>query len=297
MQVQVCAFAGYVRRTLANQLCGAFDGGVFFALSIAVPRVRAFIRSIRAMCNGSGAAGVALILCCVVGATAHAGGSLDKPGLMWNRTGLPLSFPLRVKSVQGQDYVVLLRDAETGRAALAANVLGGTFFSVLVPPGTFDVFLIAHAEWQGDKTEPPVDGPGTLRVVEPLTFAVLGHARKSGFTIDITAVPLSGPSGVQVVSQDICQRRVAGRSARQVIPKVPPLENPVVGEEIQRNRFLRGDNAIDTADRLRMQRQGDPVLLGAPAVPLAMPEPRPEPRTPTGTGTAQRGSTLIEQQC
>ena len=239
---------------------------------------------------------MALVLCCIFGASTASSDPLDTPGLMWNRTGLPLSFPLRVKSVAGQDYVVLLRDHETGAAALAANMLGGTFFSVLVPPGTFDVFMIAHAGWRGDLAEPPVDVPGTLRVTEPLTFAVLGHARKSGYTIDITAVPQTGPSGVQVVSQDVCQRRVAGRPAQQVIPKVPPINAPAVGEEIQRNRFLRGDNAIDTADRLRMQRQGDPIMLGAPAVPLALPD-RPEPGTRPERGTARSSGTLIEQQC
>ncbi len=61
------------------------------------------------------------------------------PGLMWNRSGLPAIFPLQVKTSAGNNYFLTLIDAETGKKTLAAFIIGGEFFKVLVPPGTFVV--------------------------------------------------------------------------------------------------------------------------------------------------------------
>lgn len=65
-------------------------------------------------------------------------------GLMWNRTGLPAVFPLQVDTVPGNNYVMRLSDPATGVDLLAAYVIGGKFFRVLVPPRYFQ-----HTLWRG----------------------------------------------------------------------------------------------------------------------------------------------------
>ena len=61
----------------------------------------------------------------------------QKPGLIWNRSGLPAVFPLQVKTLSGRDFVLTLVDEDTRLEALAAYIVGGAFFKVLVPPGTY----------------------------------------------------------------------------------------------------------------------------------------------------------------
>ncbi len=113
----------------------------------------------------------------------------DKPrqGLMWNRTGLPAVFPLHVKTTIGEDYVLLLSDPQTGADVLAAFIVGGRFFRVLVPPGTFRVRFAAGVTWQGADTM--FGRAGQTRIIEMpelLTFEVKGLRTKSGHLIDLT---------------------------------------------------------------------------------------------------------------
>jgi hypothetical protein len=130
-------------------------------------------------------------------------------GLMWNRTGLPAVFPLLVKTRPGRDYYMVLADAETGSAALAAYIKGGDFFRVLVPPGTYHVRFAYGLGWQGaERLFGPGDETGFYDLPEPQTFKVIGLARKSGHIIDLRG--LVGPDEKVVAVDDlsICQRQL-----------------------------------------------------------------------------------------
>lgn len=74
----------------------------------------------------------------MLGATvAQAGGDVPRQGLMWNRTGLPAVFPLQVKTRPGQNYVLLLSDAQTNEDVLAAYISGVPFFAYWSHRGHF----------------------------------------------------------------------------------------------------------------------------------------------------------------
>ena len=68
----------------------------------------------------------------------------DRPraGLMWNRSGLPATLPLVVKTTPGRDHVVFLGDDDNGDI-MAGYIRGGDFFRLLVPPG--DAMAFAQA--------------------------------------------------------------------------------------------------------------------------------------------------------
>lgn len=127
------------------------------------------------------------------------------PGLMWNRTGLPLTFPLQVKTAPGADYIVTLRDAETGDPALAAYIRGGQFFRVLVPPGTYNARFDYGTVWQGDQAG--FADQKTLTLKDALTFEIRGIGRKAGHLVDLTGMDLdrSTASAPQVRDQALCQ--------------------------------------------------------------------------------------------
>lgn len=129
-------------------------------------------------------------------------------GLLWNRTGLPAVFPLQVQTAPGEDRSLLLIDAASGEAALAAFIEGGRFFRVLVPPGSYRVRLASGDVW-AEEVGP--EGSG-FELPEPLTFQITGAGRKAGYRIDLRG----GPEAVEVTSQGICQRlRLDPRSLGQ----------------------------------------------------------------------------------
>ncbi len=139
-------------------------------------------------------------------------------GLMWNRTGLPLVFPLQVRSAPGNDYVVTLLDTDTGTPLLAAYIRGGSFFSVLVPPGTFDVTFATGVLWRGeDEQFGPGDSTRRFSLPEPLTFGVKGIGTKAGHIVDITGEAQGEVAQATVGAQSICQRleRVQGQQRLQ----------------------------------------------------------------------------------
>lgn len=104
-------------------------------------------------------------------------------GLMWNRSGLPLTLPLQVQSDAGADLYLELSVPETGQAVLAAYIRGGDFFRVLVPPGRWALTLARGTGWQGEEA---LFGAKTEVIViePPLTFAA-ATARKSGYLLDL----------------------------------------------------------------------------------------------------------------
>lgn len=120
-------------------------------------------------------------------------------GLMWNRSGLPLTLPLQVKSDAGSDHYLLLHDPETGKAVLAAYARGGEFFRVLVPPGRYVLEIVSGRDWQGEEA---LFGADTTRVTldPPLVFGTEGRARKSGVLVDLRG------DAITLRSFGLCQR-------------------------------------------------------------------------------------------
>lgn len=128
----------------------------------------------------------------------------DRPraGLMWNRSGLPATLPLVVKTMPGQDHVVFLSPTDGGDPVMAGYIHGGTFFRLLVPPGTWRVRFAHGRDWQGEDT---LFGPQTewTEVERPMTFGA-GIARKHGHIIRL----IENDGRMQVVSAgplDLCQ--------------------------------------------------------------------------------------------
>ena len=109
---------------------------------------------------------------------------LRPQGLMWNRSGLPATLPLQVRTDPGRDWYLTLVRPDTGQAVLAAYVRGGTVFRVLVPPGDYFVRFAYGNGWRG---ETALFGPGTghLEIDGPLHFGVEGTSRRVGHLIDL----------------------------------------------------------------------------------------------------------------
>lgn len=151
-----------------------------------------------------------LLLCCaqVLAAADNENGSLapQTTGLVWNRTGLPAVFPLQVKTAAGQDYFLKLIEDETGKDALAAYIVGGAFFKVLVPPGTYILRFDTGRVWQG---EDALFGPGddtlTFELEHPLTFEIRDFATKAGRLVDISKIHTDLTTEASVKKQFICQ--------------------------------------------------------------------------------------------
>ncbi len=114
-------------------------------------------------------------------------------GLLWNRSGLPATIPLHIKTKIGADHILLLHDTSTGEAVLAAYIRGGAFFRVLVPPGRFDLSFGSGEIWRG---EADGFGPETQWfVLEPALEFQSSAARREGHLIDlrdITQVAIRG---------------------------------------------------------------------------------------------------------
>ncbi len=148
---------------------------------------------------------------CVVSAFASAGndravGSMQTTGLMWNRTGLPAVFPLQVKAPAGQDYFLTLIDVETDEDALAAYIIGGDFFKVLVPPGEFRLRFAAGMDWQGEEF---LFGPGKqthiFELDETLTFEIRDLTIKAGHVVNLLKIEFGQIAQSSIKEQLICQ--------------------------------------------------------------------------------------------
>jgi hypothetical protein len=143
----------------------------------------------------------------------------QRHGLMWNRSGLPLVFPLQVKTLPGQDYFMVLVEAESEREMLAAFIEGGTFFRVLTPPGTFRIWFAHGRDWQGEeKLFGPGSDTGVMSVPELLVFGTLGRSRKAGHLIDLTQGALEDDSAIIVEVRLRCQGLRLTQAPRPISP-------------------------------------------------------------------------------
>jgi hypothetical protein len=162
--------------------------------------------------------------------SAAAGKAEERPeGLLWNRSGLAATLPLQVKTSPGADYLLRLRDVETGRKVLAAYVRGGEFFRVLVPPGRYDLIFASGIDWQG---EAKLFGPDTQHfVLDPALSFGAKVTRKEGHLVD-----LRNRESITIRDVAICQRLaldpkslehtnwLAGkrRARAEDVPRLPP---------------------------------------------------------------------------
>ena len=104
-------------------------------------------------------------------------------GLLWNRTGLPATIPLQIKTTEDADYLLRLREYETGDMALAAYIRGGEFFRVLVPPGFYELVFTSGTDWLGG-AEQFGDMKDEFRLDPPLIFNSTA-TRREGYLIDV----------------------------------------------------------------------------------------------------------------
>ena len=125
---------------------------------------------------------IALLLCLLpLSAMAE-----DRPraGLMWNRSGLPATFPLQVKTLPGKDYAIYLTQPDSGEAVMAGYIRGGEFFRLLVPPGEWRLRFAYGTEWQG---EDALFGPLTdwTEMQEVLDFSIVGLNRRRAYIVTL----------------------------------------------------------------------------------------------------------------
>ncbi|AXI47870.1 hypothetical protein C1J03_18760 [Sulfitobacter sp. SK012] len=127
-------------------------------------------------------------------------------GLLWNRSGLPAVFPLQVKTSPGRDYILTLIDEETKHQALAAYIVGGAFFKVLVPPGAYTLRFSFGDVWQS-KEQNFSSGlnSGQFDLEEPQTFKIHGAGTKAGHLVDLTEIQSGELVKAKVKPQFICQ--------------------------------------------------------------------------------------------
>ena len=127
---------------------------------------------------------IALILCLLpVLAMPAAADERPRAGLMWNRSGLPATLPMLVKTLPGKDYVAYIVDPETDAPVMAGYIHGGRLFRLLVPPGTWMVRFAYGSDWQNEGQLFGSD-TGWTQMDAPLAFGA-GVARRHGHIITL----------------------------------------------------------------------------------------------------------------
>ena len=173
-------------------------------------------------------------------------------GLMWAKGDLPRIFPLQVRTPPGRDAYLVLRDAASDRAVLAAYIEGGRFFRVLVPPGTFMLDIAIGADWQGEEA---LFGPATAVYAhpEPLEFGITGAGRKSGHLIDLR----DAATGIEARSDTLalCQRYALdldafGGALPEEASRPDLLHGTAEPDPLEEGPFLRREWRYDLDERL-----------------------------------------------
>lgn len=129
---------------------------------------------------------LALLCLCLL---APAVAAEPKYGILRNYSGLPLVFPLAIKSDPGRDLLIALREPDSWDVAYTARVEGGAFFRVLVPVGTYVLEITP-------------EGGAPYLYPQPLTFRIEGLNRKVGHSIDLRGGDLGAPEPIA-----FCQSR------------------------------------------------------------------------------------------
>lgn len=206
-----------------------------------------------------------LVASTVPGATAAGEAAVQTPpaGLMWNRSGLPAVFPLQVKTRPGKDYRLTLIESGTSKAVLAAYIEGGSFFKVLVPPGTFRLRFAAGTVWRGEED---LFGPEAATEIfelrKPLTFETRGLGIKAGHAVDLRSRGPGRTAAIDVDDQMLCQsfrpqfpapeatfpeRPVRRYAERHALPDDTPMRD-FDGHRIEAPRY-RTPSQIDVRSR------------------------------------------------
>ncbi len=200
-------------------------------------------------------------------ATAEA----PRPGLMWNRSGLPAVFPLQVRTPPGLDWYVELRPAEgDGAAVLAAYFTGGSFFRVLVPPGTFTLHFASGPgpRWAG---EGGLFGASTQRLDldDPLTFGVRGLGTKAGHSVDLRGLAPGTRALLEGVETEGCG---PVRSAEVETPRPPAPFAPPSGPAASLTAVVgAGNNPVPLPRGAGLPGRRDPGYAGWPHGDVAGP--------------------------
>lgn len=105
-------------------------------------------------------------------------------GLMWNETGLPLVFPLHVRTDLGKPLHVRLSDITSGSPVFAAFHDGGSgLFRVLCPPGGWRLTIATGRVWENEET---LFGAGTEVLYDSaVSFGVTGLRTRQGVIVDL----------------------------------------------------------------------------------------------------------------
>lgn len=125
-----------------------------------------------------------LLLAIWLGGPAWATPEPERPraGILWNRSGLPATLPLQVRSMPGKDYVVFLTDPASAKPVMAGYIRGGDYFRLLVPPGNWLLRFAYGRRWQGERH---LFGDLTrwIEMEKPLEFRVIGTGKRGGHSV------------------------------------------------------------------------------------------------------------------
>ncbi|WBU65280.1 hypothetical protein [Paracoccus aerodenitrificans] len=104
-------------------------------------------------------------------------------GIMWNRSGLPATLPLQIRSEGQMDHAVFLSRPGADSPEMAGYVRSGAFFRLLVPPGDWQIRIASGSEWQG---ESEFFGDDTIwtELPEALNF-MAGEAQLNGHSLTL----------------------------------------------------------------------------------------------------------------
>lgn len=181
------------------------------------------------------------VVVCVLALAAPIAAQQPRHGLLFNRTGLPLTLPLQIKTDPGLDYALILADPQTDEAKLSAFIHGGKFFRLLVPPGTFRLHFAYGERWEGPEA---LFGPDTRyhTLPETFTFSVQGLATKQGFLIDLRDLGEEASLTVRHIglcqTLDLSQDYIAWLKRNPVFhPTLDDVPDPAPGAFDIRQRF------------------------------------------------------------
>lgn len=109
---------------------------------------------------------------------------MPKPGLLWNKSGLPLVFPLHVQTDVGLALYVRLHELDRGEAQMAAFHPGNDpLFRVLCPPGGWRLVISTGRVWEDEEQ---MFGAGTEVLYDnEVSFGVIGMRTRQGVLVDL----------------------------------------------------------------------------------------------------------------